>query len=77
MTLTLCDLGLYTSSTILSILCVNLGYAEKLDDNAARLRHFLNLGPGLVQTHAVQFTVVPDLCVPLTSGHKRNSTFSA
>jgi hypothetical protein len=35
MTLTLCDLGLYTSSTISSILCVNLGYAEKSDDNHA------------------------------------------
>jgi hypothetical protein len=35
-----------------------------------------NLGPGLVQTHAIQFTVVPDLYLPLTSGHERNSTFS-
>ena len=77
MTLTLCDLGLYTSSTILSILCVNLGYAEKLDDNCGTLRHFPNLGPGLVQTHDVQFTIVPDLYLPLTSRHECNSTFSA
>ncbi len=53
------------------------GVRGRLGDNRSMTLMFLNLGPGLVQAHAVEFAVVPDLCVPVTSRHECNSTFSA
>ena len=44
---------------------------------AARLRQFLDLGQGLVQADAVQFAVMSDLCLPLTSGYKCDSSFGS